>query len=113
MLLLLRHQHSRQYLVLLRDTLCSCEAYGMRPMYKGRKLHLCLIQCRVARGCPGVLVCAGCLSHATILDGLKSDPHLLCTPRDTHQQKAPKDQCSWSGGNGDGRHAGGMEPTSL
>ncbi len=26
----------KPYLV-LRDTLCSCEAYGMRPMYKGKK----------------------------------------------------------------------------
>jgi hypothetical protein len=26
----------KPYLV-LRDTLCSCEAYGMRPMYKKKK----------------------------------------------------------------------------
>jgi hypothetical protein len=24
----------KPYLVLPRDTLCSCEAYGMKPMYK-------------------------------------------------------------------------------
>ncbi len=23
----------------LRDTLCSCEAYGMRPMYRGKNMH--------------------------------------------------------------------------